>query len=66
MKPASAIVARNVLANHARHDAPPAAALDLRVPASCGFAAGSIWPRELSNEIAGQMDGRTLLSMPFE
>ncbi len=59
----AAIVARNALANHARHDASAAAALDLLVPASGGFAAGSIWPRELSDEIAGQMDWRTLLMM---
>lgn len=59
----AAIVARNALANHAAHGAPAAAALDLLVPASSGFIAGGIWPRELSDEIAGQMDARTLLTM---
>ena len=59
----TAILARNAQANHARHDAPAAAALDLLVPASGGFAAGGIWPHELSDEIAGAMDWRTLLEM---
>lgn len=57
----AAILERNALANHARHDPAAAAALDLLVPAADGTV--DTWPPELSDVIASQMHGRTLLAM---